>query len=80
MVIGEDIRACGVSKNMVRDREGRGEGIRVADSTCVGQRRRLRRKIYFYLIHFINFVFMSKTRGLVQSHPRVGIAATNNKK
>lgn len=38
-VIEEDMRACGINKNMFRDRVGKREGIRVVDITCVGQSR-----------------------------------------
>lgn len=35
-VIGEDIKACQINKNIVRDRKGCREGIRVSDTTCAG--------------------------------------------
>lgn len=40
-VVGEDIRACGVDGVTVRD--GQRKKIRIADSACVGWRRRRRR-------------------------------------
>lgn len=36
-VIEEDMSACGVNKNVISDREGRRERIRVFDFTCGGE-------------------------------------------
>lgn len=36
-IIGEDMTAYGVNTNMVKDKEGQRERIRVADLTCVNK-------------------------------------------
>lgn len=63
-VVGEDMKSCGVDKNMIRDREWWRERIRVVDPICVGRRQRKRRKLILKTDFFPGLLNIQTVRSL----------------